>query len=443
MNRPDPTALRRAAERRFTRRALVALALLALVGWLGFEIGHPLRPGKSRFARLASRAVRLPHHWWQGRVARADRHLTITLDSAAWRQLREAQDKAVRHGSLLQAAKKFVPARIAVAGEPAQTGKVRLKGGGRDHWSGKKWSLRIDLPRQARPVWGMRTFSVQAPETRNWLAEWLMYRLLRQEGLLALRYEFAQLTLNGQDKGIFAVEESFGPELIANNRRPPGILLKFDEQHLIEPGARTPEEASGEQAAIFRHAPIRPYDDKEVLTDSMRAPQFRRARALLAGIRDGSVPLARGLDAAAAGRVYAIIDLLGAHHAVRWKNARYYYDPTTDRLTLIAYDGNGSGRIRQAYPERWRDHRLYPNDLALWKDRFFTDSTFRRGYYDEALQLSGPSFLETFLRTAEPQLTAYRHLMYKDRPTYDYDWLLESLHLNRTTLRQYVIRQRR
>jgi hypothetical protein len=375
-------------------------------------------------------------------VAPADRHLAITLDSTAWRQLREAQGKAVKHGTLLRAAKKFVPARISGADGPAQAGKVRLKGDARDHWSGKKWSLRIDLPSRAQPVWGMRTFSVQAPETRNWLAEWLMHRLLREEGLLALRYEFAQLTLNAEDKGIYAVEESFGPELVANNRRPPGILLKFDEQHLIEPGARTAEEASGDQATIFLHAPIRPYDDDDVLADSVRAPQFRRARALLAGIRAGTVPLAQGLDAAAAGRVYAIVDLLGAHHAVRWKNARYYYDPTADRLTLIAYDGNGSGRIKQTYPDRWRAHRLYPNDLALWKDRFFTDSTFRQGYYAEALRLSDASFLESFLRRAEPQLTAYRHLMYKDTPTYDYDWLLESLQLNRAALRQYVIRHR-
>lgn len=441
MTRPDPAALRRRAERRFQRWAVAALGLLAFVGWLGYEIGHPLRPGKSRFARLASRAVRLPHHWWQGRTAHADRHLTITLDSAAFRQLRAARALGLKRGLLPNEAKKPVPAQLTVNGGPVQKAKVRLKGDYADHWRGPKWSLRIQLPATEAPAWGMRTFSIQDPQTREFLAEWLLHRLLREEGLLAIQYEFGQVTLNGQDKGIFAIEESFGPELLANSHRP-GLLLKFDETKLIDPSKRLPQEVNADQATLFRTAPIEPFDEKRVLADSVLAPQFRRARVLLAGVRAGVIPLHQAFDAAAAGRLYAICDLLGAHHATRWKNSRFAYDPARDRLTLIAYDGNGGSRIKTAYPERWATHRLYANDVAAWKDRFFADSVFQRAYYAEALRLSDASFLETFLRRAEPQLTTYRHLMYQDRPTYDFDWLLEGLQTNRATLRAYVIRHR-
>ncbi|MEE4264038.1 MAG: hypothetical protein V2I56_15215, partial [Desulfobacteraceae bacterium] len=39
-------------------------------------------------------------------------------------------------------------------------------------------------------VWGMRRFSVQAPERSGWGHEWVMYQWFRKEGLISLRYDF-------------------------------------------------------------------------------------------------------------------------------------------------------------------------------------------------------------------------------------------------------------
>ncbi|MBC7446695.1 MAG: hypothetical protein H7330_01395 [Hymenobacteraceae bacterium] len=412
---------------------LLALALLAaLVTWL-FQ---PPVATQSRAVRLAHRAVRWPRQWVQGRLATADRHLRITLDSAAWQTLTAARAEAIRRGLLPKEAKTWVPARVQIDGGAAQTGKVRLKGDYPDHWAGAKWSLRIQLPPDARPAWGMRVFSVQDPATREFLIEWLLHRLLRTEGLLAIRYEFGFVTLNGDDKGVFAIEESFGPELLtANGRR--GVLLKFDETALIDPEKRVAPDQ--DEPAIFRTAAIVPFDEKRVLTDSTLAPQFRRGRALLAGVRAGTVPLDSAFDAAAAGKLYAVCDLFGAHHATRWKNSRFAYDPRTDRLTLIAYDGNAGERIAQPYPTLAPGQTLYEHDdPPTWKARVFTNAAFLAAYRAEAARLSAPGFLTAFLYQAEPHVSAYRRLMYRDRPTYDFDWLREGLEANQAVLRTYV-----
>lgn len=411
---------------------LLALALLLLILFWLFQ---PPAATQSRPVRLTHRAARWPLHWAQGRLATADRHLNIRLDSAAWRTLTAARAEALRRGLLPKEAKTWVSAQLRVRGAAAQEGKVRLKGDYPDHWAGEKWSLRIQLPPKAAPAWGMRTFSVQDPATREFLAEWLLHRLLRTEGLLAIRYEFGAVTLNEEEKGIFAIEESFGPELLtANGRR--GLLLKFDETALIDPAQRTAPDQ--DEPAIFRAAPIVPFDEKRVLADSALAPQFRRAQMLLAGVRAGTVPLDSAFDAAAAGKLYAVCDLLGAHHATRWKNSRFAYDPAARRLTLIAYDGNAGGRIPRAYPATPPGQTSYRNDdPPAWKARFFTNEAFLSAYRAEAARLAAPGFWETFLHQAEPALATYRRLIYRDRPTYDFDWLLESVAANRAVLRAY------
>ena len=412
--------------------------LLILIGGLFHWLSQPPAATQPRLVRLAHRAVRWPGQWWAGRQAVAARRLSIQLDSVAWRTLTAARAEAIRRGLLPNEAKKWVPATIGVDGRAAQPAKIRLKGDYPDHWAGPKWSFRVQLPPTAPPAWGMRVFSIQDPATREFLAEWLLHRLLREEGSLAIRYEFGAVALNGADKGIFAIEESFGPELLTSFGRS-GLLLKFDETALIDPTKR-PEGATDE-AAILRAAPIEAFDEKRVLADSALAPQFRRARLLLDGVRGGHITLDSAFDAEAAGRLYAICDLLGAHHATRWKNSRFAYDPATRRLTLIAYDGNAGGRIRHPYPAAFLPQ--YANDdPPFWKRRFFQSRAFQAAYRAQAARLSNPGFLEDFLRRAEPELTANRALMYRDRPTYDFEWLRDNLAANRAVLRAYAKRTR-
>ena len=52
--------------------------------------------------------------------------------------------------------------------------------------------------------------------------EWFLHQFVAYSGLLALRYDFVQLYLNGDNLGIYALEEHFEKELIENNNRREG-----------------------------------------------------------------------------------------------------------------------------------------------------------------------------------------------------------------------------
>ena len=66
----------------------------------------------------------------------------------------------------------------------------------------------------------MRVFSIQDPGRSSYVHEWVFTELMRHEGLIAPRYDFIHVTINGKRMGIYALEESFSKEMLeAHGRR--------------------------------------------------------------------------------------------------------------------------------------------------------------------------------------------------------------------------------
>ena len=111
---------------------------------------------------------------------------------------------------------------------------MRLKGDFLDHIKHSyKWSFRIQTKNE-KTLFGMQRFSIQHPETRNWLSEWLFHEAAKQEGVTSLRYKFVRVILNGKDLGIYLLEESFEKRLIEHNLRREGPIIRFDETYAIQ-----------------------------------------------------------------------------------------------------------------------------------------------------------------------------------------------------------------
>jgi hypothetical protein len=97
-----------------------------------------------------------------------------------------------------------IPARVRLGGsEPDGTHPV-------DHWQANKWSLEVE-PLQGTLL-DMRAFTLLSPAARQYLDGWLYAEALRRAGLPAPRYTFVNLTLNGEDWGVYALEERLSEE---------------------------------------------------------------------------------------------------------------------------------------------------------------------------------------------------------------------------------------
>ncbi|MCH8820816.1 MAG: hypothetical protein IIB03_10945, partial [Acidobacteria bacterium] len=139
--------------------------------------------------------------YWQG-IFNRDSLSTLTIDMnfRNFQKIEAKRQEAIRRGILQALVDDFVPAQLEFEGQsfPAE---MRLKGDGSDHWEGEKWSFRIKLDGDHQLL-GMRRFSIQDPRTRNNLFEWGYLENLRNEGILAPRYEFVQVVFNGVKLGI-------------------------------------------------------------------------------------------------------------------------------------------------------------------------------------------------------------------------------------------------
>ena len=119
----------------------------------------------------------------------------------------------------------FVPATVRL-GEQTLPVRLRLKGDWAEHVATDKWSLRIET-RNDTYLYGMQVFSIQDPSMRTFLYEDAYLEALRMEDILGVGYDFVRVVLNGEPKGIYALEEGFAKELSASQGRREGVITTY------------------------------------------------------------------------------------------------------------------------------------------------------------------------------------------------------------------------
>jgi hypothetical protein len=246
----------------------------------------------------------------------------------------------------------------------------------------------------------MRSFSVQSPATRQFLNEWLFLEDLRRAGILAPRYSFVNVFVNGEAWGVYALEESFSKELLESQGRREGIIVRFDEGLFWERRALYGGELEQWKygvdpiAATYASpafAEVDEFNTNRVLSEPALAHQRATAFGLLRGFQKALLSPSEVFDAELMGLYLAHTSLWGAHHSLTWHNERYYYNPLTARLEPIGYD---------AMPLDAR-HVRFPN-LAQYDDLGLMES-----YVSEVQRITQPGYLEQLKEEYEAEYARY------------------------------------
>ena len=276
---------------------------------------------------------------------------TVFLDIPfdAMTQVEEKRQEALSVGILLSTDDDYVSASIRYNDEESLDMKIRLKGDWVDHLKTDKWSFRVHITENDGAILGMKRFSLQAPETRNYTSEWGYHQNLMLEGILTPRYHFVNLVINGEHKGIFALEESFAEDLLESQERREGIILKMDEDLLWNNWARFIN--GGQIWYVAREEgffwltdgainnEIAPFRGSHIASSEVLSAELIAATELLYSYNQGMLAADQILDEELWGRYYAITDLWAAGHAAIWHNQRFYYNPVTGLLEPLAFDG--------------------------------------------------------------------------------------------------------
>src|SRR3990172_4929026 len=241
---------------------------------------------------VAARLAIVPN-WISGWLFSDAERLVLDVKHEHFQKLAYQRELALGRGLRIASDDDFVPARIRRHGDRTLRAKVRLKGDWVDHLTGPKWSYRVKL-RGEDTLFGMKSFSLQHPKTRRFVYEWVFHQALTREDIVALRYEFVELTVNGKDLGVYALEEHFDKRLVEYRRRREGPILKFDESlHWSdiaatgEVGDLSPTGLRGfRAAAVDTFGAVPPKDDPQY-------PVLLAATSLLAAFRAGELPVAQ------------------------------------------------------------------------------------------------------------------------------------------------------
>ncbi|WKZ66933.1 MAG: CotH kinase family protein [Flavobacteriales bacterium] len=348
--------------------------------------------------------------------------LSITVDDHDMQELQRVVDEARERGVILPEGNSYVPATIGSDGESFKA-KLRIKGKLTDHVQGSKWSFRV-VARKDGGFMGMKRFSLQHPGTRNYLCDWLYHRLMAAEGVAALRYGFIRVEFNGEDLGIYAFEEHFGPELLQRNGRAEGPIFRFDPALFWEHRLNQMNGLSyDEPFAAYQAGAVDAFGSSDIAKDKQARERFEEAVGLMDAFRRGRLTASQVFDVDRLARHHAVLDLVGGHHSMDWSDVKFYYDPILRRVEPIAYESFSAHPIRTlAGSNKWVGATESSMDLHT---QWFNDEGLFRAYVRHLERVSRTSWLDSAFAALKPALdsasaTLYREFPYKelDRQVY-------------------------
>ncbi|MFZ1694601.1 MAG: CotH kinase family protein [Flavobacteriales bacterium] len=416
MSGPATERSKRTVKRRWPWVLGIGALVLAIAGFGADRMLKSKRhPGLSTFLKQLVRNYPIG-------FAHEPETIAISIDEADLEQLERVVEEARARGVILPEGNSYVPARID-GGAGAFEAKVRIKGKLTDHVKDRKWSLRV-IAKKDGGYKGMRRFSLQHPGTRNYLCDWFYHRLMQAEGVAALRYGFVRVRFNGDDLGIYAYEEHFGPELLQNNGRADGPIFRFDPALFWEHRLNEMNKVRfDEPFAAYQAASLDAFGSSDLEKDKRFREQFEEAVARFEAFRRGKLTASQVFDADRIARHHAILDLVGGHHSMDWSDVKFYFDPLLKRIEPVSYESFSSNAIRTlAGSNKYTGQLSQSMDLhAQW----FNDEELFRAYVMHLERVSRKAWLDSAFAALAPALdsasaTVYREFPYKelDRAVY-------------------------
>lgn len=326
------------------------------------------------------------------------KQLELTIDEQDYSKIEVKREEALDLGILLADDEDIVPAVVKADGQNYKT-ELRLKGDWTDHLMSDQWSFRIDV-KGDHCIYGLQKFSIQRKETRNGIWEYLIYEMYRDQGGVALRYDFADVFINGIYKGVYAVEEFMEKRVIENSQKREGPILRISEdlvweqwayitpqfvpsENPVEIGIETVIQNGDTDSLKKKKAPagiefsINVFSEKKTLESSTLSGYAAYAITQMNKLIQGTVDADQVFDVELFAKLHAILDLFGASHGRIWHNMRNYYNPVTALLEPIPFDELAFYDV----------NLLLPNHEVAIEKELFKSEAHNKVYVDYVKQL--------------------------------------------------------
>lgn len=266
-----------------------------------------------------------------------DTHLEIYIPDSSQKKLNNYVENAINSKIITQANKKYVNAFILTKTDSIPI-QMRLKGDWTDHLTSGKISYRIKI-KGNYSFMGLKTFSIQHPDTRNNMHEWFVHHAMDKEDLLSTKYDFLTVKINGVNKGLYAIEEHFDKQLLESRKRREGPIVKIDESGFWEVNLLSDSIKNlGVKLPFYQSSFISLFKKKRTLKNKVLKQQFIEASKLLTLYKNKYNNPEQIFDLEKLAKSFVIYEISHSHHGFAWHNLRFYFNPITQKLEPIGYD---------------------------------------------------------------------------------------------------------
>ena len=300
---------------------------------------------------------------------------------------------------------------------------LRIKGDRSQNFIDKdKVSYKVKIEEDESLI-GMRKFSLMKPRHRNYIHEWLFHEFSETQNLIKLNYEFIYLNINGDNNGLYVVEENFDSWLIEKNKRRNGPIFSMREEFNEN----------------FLNSKFEVYN-KNFWKKPINLSLASHALNNLENFQTGELSLEEVFDLDKWAKYFAIIDLTHTYHGASPRNVKFYYNPITGLFEPIPYDGHKIHRNFNKNITNY-DHTtifekaklgMYPwrntfnesgefsedDETSLVRAFFYNDDIVNKIFYKKYLyalkEITEKKFLDTFFELRKIEIANINSAIYAD-----------------------------
>jgi len=330
--------------------------------------------------------------------------------------LENLRDKSILSGRLPPADKMPKIKTKILYNQKEYRADIRLKGDRKAHFIDKeKSSYKLELDRN-QYIFGIKKFSLQKPRVRNYVHEWIFHELSSKQGIIKIKYDFINLSINGDDKGLYVIEEGFGKELIERNKRRNGPIFSIDED-----------------IYGLYDKPVFEIYNKKYWRKSENNLIANIASQKLHDFFDNKSDVDEVFDLEKWAAYFAVVDLTANYHGAFLKSVKLYYNPLNGLFEPIPFDGH---RLK---PNYHKYNMNYDNRILIdiiqnpigaeisgftWLKKFFYKSEklnqkFYNLYSSYLNKISSEKYIDNFLSKNLKKIEEINSHIYSDYFFYD------------------------
>jgi hypothetical protein len=347
--------------------------------------------------------------------------INIELSDEDIDKLEAKRLSAIENGVLISSSDDWIKTKISWNGDKKKA-KIRLKGDWTDHLYGEKFSIRVNVSKD-KTLNDYSKFAIQNPVSRHFIDEWFVHQILHDEDILTTRYEFADLYINDESKGLYAIEEHFTPELLISQGRKVGPIFKFSEDDLwYSRYINDRKDIRG--VPWYPGSVIEVFSQDEIVEQPELLNDFYRGRELMYRYKFKEGKASEIVDVKKMAANFAMMDLSAGYHSIIWHNQRFYYNDQDDVLEPLVYDiFQESSRLKKEpmdflglqYVRKPKSYQVTTSDF-LFQDSAFVDWYT---YYLEKYSTEG--YFDSVQNVLKDDLALFESEIQKEYDFYSFD----------------------